>query len=122
MALMIDLTSMRVKQHKAIPAELLVQAEKIGLALARLRVARNVTQEVAAIRAGISRNSAWRMEHGDPGVALGQILRYLDAIAPGATLLSLLAEDDPALTALALKERRQRAHGLTKAELQEIDF
>ncbi len=119
---MIDLTSMRVKQHKAIPAELLVQAEKIGLALARLRVARNVTQEVAAIRAGISRNSAWRMEHGDPGVALGQILRYLDAIAPGATLLSLLAEDDPALTALALKERRQRAHGLTKAELQEIDF
>ncbi len=47
MALMIDLTSMRVKQHKAIPAELLVQAEKIGLALARLRVARNVTQEVA---------------------------------------------------------------------------
>ncbi len=119
---MIDLTSMRIKQNKAIPAELLSQAEKIGLALARLRVARHVTQEVAAIRAGISRNSAWRLEHGDPGVALGQILRYLDAIAPGASLLSLLAEDDPSLSALALKERRQRAHGLTKAELQEIDF
>lgn len=119
---MIDYTNMRVKQSKAISTELMLQVEKIGLALARLRIARNVTQEVAAIRAGISRNSAWRMEHGDPGVALGQVLRYLDAIAPGATLQSLLAEDDPALFALALKERRQRAHGLSAAELKEMDF
>jgi transcriptional regulator with XRE-family HTH domain len=113
---------MRVQQSKAISTELLAQAVKLGAALARLRVARNVTQQDAALRAGISRNSAWRMEHGDPGVALGQVLRYLDAIAPGKTLLSLLAENDPALIALAVRERRQRASPLSEAELKALDF
>ncbi len=113
---------MRVKQSKAISAQLLAQMVSMGASLARLRVARNVTQQEAALRAGISRNSAWRLEHGDPGVALGQVLRYLDAIAPGKTLHSLLAEDDPALLALAVRERRQRAQGLTEAELKALDF
>jgi transcriptional regulator with XRE-family HTH domain len=113
---------MRVQQSKAISIELLAQTKKIGLALARLRVARNVTQQDAALRAGVSRNSAWRMEQGDPGVALGQLLRYLDAIAPGKTFYSLLAEDDPAIIALAGRERRQRASGLSQAQLQALDF
>lgn len=119
---MIVYTSMRVTQSKAIPAELAEQTRKIGSSLARLRVARNVTQAQAALRAGISRNSAWRMEHGDPGVALGQVLRYLDAIAPGKTLYSLLAEDDPTLLALAARERHQRARPLSEAELKLLDF
>lgn len=113
---------MRVIQSKAISAELRAEAVKIGSRLARLRVARRVTQQEAALRAGISRNSAYRLEHGDPGVALGQVLRYLDAIAAGKTLQSLLNEDDPALLALGVEERRQRARALTEAELKELDF
>lgn len=113
---------MRVHQDKAIPAPLRAQAEKIGASLARLRVARRVTQQEAALRAGISRNSAYRLEHGDPGVALGQVLRYLDAIAAGTTLQSLLNEEDPALLALAVKERSHRARAMTAAELKELDF
>ncbi len=119
---MFDYTIMRVNQTKALPLQLLAQAKEMGSALARLRVARNVTQTEAALRAGLSRNTAWRMEHGDPGVALGQVLRYLDAIAPGKTLLSLLSSNDPALLALAAREQRQRARALSEAELKELDF
>ena len=54
---------------------------------------------------------------------MGQILRYLDAIVPGKSLLELLSETDPALAALSAKERRRRARGeLSKSELDEIDF
>ena len=53
---------------------------------------------------------------------MGQILRYLDAIVPGKTLLELLSETDPALAALSAKERRRRARELSKRELEEIDF
>ena len=41
----------------------------------------------------------YRIERGDPGLAVGQVLRYLDAIAPGSTLLDLLSESDPPLAA-----------------------
>jgi len=41
---------------------------------------------------------------------------------PGKTLLELLSETDPALTALSAKEQRRRARDLTKRELDELDF
>jgi len=53
---------------------------------------------------------------------MGQILRYLEAIVPGKTLLELLSETDPALAALSAKEQRRRVRTLSKRELQEIDF
>jgi DNA-binding XRE family transcriptional regulator len=90
--------------------------------LARLRVARHIPQTEAALRAGISRNTAYRMEKGDPGLAIGQVLRYLEAIAPGKTLRSLLNEDDPALVALSVRERKQRVRSLSKSELDALDF
>ncbi len=113
---------MRFKQNHILSETLLTQASQIGSALARLRVARGMTQQEAALRSGISRNSAYRLEHGDSGVALGHILRYLDAIAPGTSLLALLQQQDPALHTLAAHERRQRARGLTPSELQALDF
>jgi hypothetical protein len=85
-------------------------------------VARRVKQADAALRAGLSRNTAYRLEHGDPGVALGQILRYLDAIAPGSTLRNLLDESDPALASLSMRERTRRVRDLTSEELQELEF
>ena len=113
---------MKVTQSALLNPSLAAEAKKLGSVLARLRIARGVKQNQAALRAGLSRNTAYRLEKGDPGIAMGQILRYLDAIVPGKTLLELLSETDPALAALSAKERRRRARDLSKRELAEIDF
>lgn len=113
---------MKVTQSAVLNPPLAVEMKRLGAALARLRIARGMKQDQAALRAGLSRNTAYRLEKGDPGIAMGQILRYLDAIVPGKTLLDLLSETDPALAALGAKEKRRRARELTKSELDEIDF
>ncbi|MGH7105543.1 MAG: helix-turn-helix domain-containing protein [Acetobacteraceae bacterium] len=113
---------MKITQSAALTTSLISEANKLGAALSRLRIARGMKQDQAALRAGLSRNTAYRLEKGDPGVAIGQILRYLDAIVPGKTLLELLSETDPALATLGAQERRRRARDLSKRELDEIDF
>jgi len=113
---------MKVTQSALLSPSQTEEARRVGAALARLRLARGVKQEQAALRAGVSRNTAYRLEKGDPGIAMGQILRYLEAIVPGKTLLELLSETDPALAALSAKERRRRARDLSRRELDEIDF
>ena len=74
------------------------------------------------MRAGLSRNTVYRLEKGDPGLAFAQVLRYLEAIAPGTTLLQLLSEKDPALLSLSAREKTRRVRDMTAAELKEIDF
>jgi transcriptional regulator with XRE-family HTH domain len=113
---------MRIMSSQALPADLAVEAEKIGAQLARLRVARHVSQTEAALRAGFSRNTAYRLEKGDPGIAIGQLLRYLDAIAPGKSLQSFLAEEDPSIIALGERERKKRVRSLSKKELEDLNF
>ncbi len=113
---------MKVTQSTAIPAHLLAESIRIGQLLARLRIARKVKQTDAALRAGLSRNTVYRIEKGDPGLALGQVLRYLEAIAPGSTLLDLLSEKDPALLSLTARERTKRVRDLTADELRELNF
>lgn len=113
---------MKVTQSTLLNSSQAAEAKQLGTAVARLRIARGMKQDQAALRAGLSRNTAYRLEKGDPGIALGQILRYLDAIVPGKTLLELLSETDPALAALSAKEQRRRVRELSKRELDEIDF
>lgn len=113
---------MKITQAAVLSPSQAAEAKKLGAALARLRIARGVKQDQAALRAGLSRNTAYRMEKGDPGIAMGQILRYLDAVVPGKTLFELLSETDPALAALSAKEQRRRARDLSKRELSELDF
>jgi len=113
---------MKITQAAVLTSDLASQAKRLGAAFARLRIARGMKQDQVAVRAGLSRNTAYRLEKGDPGIALGQILRYLDAIVPGKTLLDLLSESDPALAALSAQEQRRRARDLSKRELEEIDF
>ena len=113
---------MKVTQSALLDPKRTTEARKVGSALARLRIARGVRQDQAALRAGVSRNTAYRLEKGDPGIAMGQILRYLEAIVPGKTLLELLSETDPALAALSAKEQRRRVRDLSKRELDELDF
>lgn len=100
----------------------LAQMKLLGERLARLRLARRVRQEDAAVRAGMSRPTARKIEQGDPGRTFGQVLRYLNAIAPGMTLQQLLEGRDPSLLALEVSEKRQRARTLSEAERQELDF
>jgi transcriptional regulator with XRE-family HTH domain len=113
---------MKVAQSTMLSPELAKEAEHLGMLIARLRHARGVKQQEAALRAGISRNSAYRMERGDPGLAIGQILRYLEAIAPGKTLLELLSQTDPALITLGALEKKRRVRDMTRAELDDLDF
>jgi DNA-binding XRE family transcriptional regulator len=113
---------MKVTQSALLNSAQMEEAKKLGATLARLRIARAMKQDQAALRAGLSRNTAYRLEKGDPGIAMGQVLRYLEAIVPGKTLLELLSETDPALAALGAKEQRHRVRALSKHELQEIDF
>lgn len=115
-------TIMKINQPAMLSAQQLEECARLGQLLSRLRLARKVKQTDAALRAGLSRNTAYRLEKGDPGLAMGQILRYLQAIAPGSNLLDLLSENDPALHTLQLRERTQRVRNLTTAELKELDF
>jgi transcriptional regulator with XRE-family HTH domain len=113
---------MKITQSAVLSENLASESRKLGTALARLRIAHGIKQDQAALRAGLSRNTAYRLEKGDPGIAIGQILRYLDAIVPGKKLVELLSESDPALAALSTREQRRRARELSKRELDEIDF
>jgi transcriptional regulator with XRE-family HTH domain len=114
--------TMKITQNNAMPSGRLAEMVLIGQRLARLRIARHMTQAEAAVRAGLSRNTAYRLEKGDAGLAVGQVLRYLEAIAPGKSLLELLLADDPALAALEADEKRKRVRSLSQQELNKLDF
>lgn len=113
---------MKIRQANTMDNAGIFQLESMGMAIARLRMARKVRQQDAAVRAGISRTTAHLIEHGSPSVAIGQVLRYIDAIAPGKTLASLLNEVDPSVITLEAGEKRKRARALSEKELQELDF
>ena len=74
---------MKVNQAAAASPTVLAEAARVGEALARLRVSRRIQQNEAATAPLAQYRLSYR--EGDPGVALGQWLRYLDAIAPGTT-------------------------------------
>jgi DNA-binding XRE family transcriptional regulator len=81
-----------------------------------------VLQAEAALRANISRETASRIENGDAAVAIGQVVRYLDVIAPGATLGRLYETQDAALAMLEKSEKRQRARTLSPQALKRYEF
>jgi DNA-binding XRE family transcriptional regulator len=118
----LDYSNMRVDQTIPLSAKQLREAQALGASVARLRTARRVRQDEAALRAGISRNTAYRLERGDPGVAIGQVLRYVDAIAPGLSLADVLAQRDPSLKALEAREKTTRVRAMGKQEVKELDF
>lgn len=121
-AILNDFTNMKIRQSAVLGTQLTQELVHLGSLLARLRHARQMKQADAALRAGLSRNTAYRLEKGDPGLAIGQVLRYLDAIAPGATLAELLTQSDPALIALRIRESTKRVRDLSAAELEELNF
>ena len=121
-SLILALSIMKVNQSAMLSPPQLDACASLGQQLARLRIARKVKQSDAALRAGLSRNTVYRLEKGDAGLAFGQVLRYLEAIAPGSTLLELLTEKDPALLTLEAREKSKRVRDMSVAELKELDF
>ena len=113
---------MKYEESPLTPANRLVEAASVGAKLTRLRTARKLRQLDVAARAGLSRSTAALIEKGDPSRTVAQILRYLEAIAPGLSLLALLQESDPSLKALAQLEVTQRVRPLSATELQKLDF
>lgn len=113
---------MKKDQTQVLTPALTRQLEYVGECLSRLRMDRRVRQQDAALRAGMSRSTAALIERGSPSVAVGQIIRYLDAIAPQMSLASLLAQDALTTQILAEKNFPQRARSKSAAERAEFDF
>lgn len=113
---------MKKAQNIAIPPHLTQGLKDLGERIARMRKARRMLQAEAAVRSNISRETASRIENGDAAVAIGQIVRYLDAIAPGASLARLYETQDAALAMLESSEKRQRARKLSSKALKQYDF
>lgn len=113
---------MKKVEAKLLNDKQLAQTREIGESLHRLRIARRIKQSEAAVRAGMSRPTARKIEQGDPARTLGQLIRYLGVIAPGMTLQQLLQGKDPSVIFLEESERRRRVRDLTEAEKAALDF
>jgi transcriptional regulator with XRE-family HTH domain len=116
------LLQMKHAEAMNLPNDLLTMSHEVGGKLARLRKARRLRQSDVALRAGVSRSTAVLIEAGNPSRTLSQVLRYLNAISPGSTLLDLLQEVDPALVTLRHSEETKRVRKLSAKELGELDF
>ncbi|EDH9619995.1 helix-turn-helix transcriptional regulator [Salmonella enterica] len=113
---------MKRTQQGLLPSDLSRQLSDLGYVLAQSRIARKIPQSEVAVRANISRNTVSRIENGDAGVAIGQILRYLSVVRPGATLADVMGKEDHAVQAVKSLQRPRRARPLSNKELEEYDF
>ena len=84
---------MRKTAYNILPnTEVILQTMGEQIKLDRLR--RNLTAELVAERAGISRASLWKVEKGDPSVAMGIYAAVLHAMNNMDKDLLLIAKDD----------------------------
>ncbi|MBQ7680552.1 MAG: helix-turn-helix domain-containing protein [Butyrivibrio sp.] len=82
------------KPHKpVIMPRMAKQLEQVGEQIKLARLRRNYKATLIAERAGISRATLWKVEKGDPGVAIGVYAKVLYAIGLPDDIL-LLARDD----------------------------
>ena len=84
---------MKKAAYNILPATediLMTMGEQIKLA----RLRRNLTAELVAQRAGISRSTLWKVESGDPSVAMGIYAAALHALGGMDKDLLGVAKDD----------------------------
>lgn len=67
---------------------------KMGEQIKLARLRRNLSAELVAERAGISRSSLWKVERGNPAVAMGIYAAVLHALNNMDKDLLLVAQDD----------------------------
>ncbi len=68
--------------------------EQMGEQIKLARLRRDISSELAAERAGISRATLWNVEKGSPSVAIGIYAAVLHALNGLETDLLLVAKDD----------------------------
>lgn len=84
---------MRKAAYNILPnTEAILQTMGEQIKLARLR--RDLSTELVSARAGISRATLWKVEKGDPSVALGIYAAVLHALNNMDQDLLLIAKDD----------------------------
>lgn len=84
---------MKKAVYNIMPAtEKILQTMGEQIKLARLR--RRLSSELTAERAGISRSTLWKVEKGDPSVAMGIYAAVLHALNAMDRDLLLVAKDD----------------------------
>ena len=84
---------MKTTSYNILPAtEEILKTMGEQIKLARLR--RNLSVELVAERAGISRTSLWNVEKGSPSVAIGIYAAVLHALNHMDKDLLLIAKDD----------------------------
>lgn len=86
-------TAMKKAAYNILPKTeevLKIMGEQIKLA----RLRRSLSAELTAERAGISRTSLWKVEKGDPAVAMGIYAAVLHALNNLDKDLLLVAQDD----------------------------
>ncbi|HSV47999.1 MAG TPA: helix-turn-helix domain-containing protein [Ramlibacter sp.] len=82
----------------------------LGTRLSQARRARELTQAELARLAGIGVSTLASLEAGDPGVAVGNFVRVLEALGLLGQLDQLLnPQQDPALVEQALRRLPERA-------------
>lgn len=106
---------MKKASYNIMPAtENILQTMGEQIKLARLR--RNLTAELVAERAGISRATLWKIENGNPAVAMGMYAAVLHALNNMDQDLLLIAKDDKLgrqlqdLGLLTRKRAKRRQH------------
>lgn len=85
--------TMKKAAYNIVPAtENILKTMGEQIKLARLR--RDLSAELVAERAGISRASLWKVESGSPAVAIGIYAAVLHALGNMDKDLTLIAKDD----------------------------
>jgi transcriptional regulator with XRE-family HTH domain len=67
--------------------------ESLGARLRQARLRRRLTAVLFAERMGVSRDTLYRLEKGDPGISLGTYLRALRVLGLDSDI-DLIARDD----------------------------
>jgi transcriptional regulator with XRE-family HTH domain len=86
-------TIMAQKRKVAIMPQVEKNLKIMGEQIKLARLRRKYKAELIARRAGISRQTLWKVENGDPGVAMGIYAKVLTAIGLPDDI-TLLARDD----------------------------
>lgn len=68
---------------------------KMGEQIKLARLRRNLSVDLTSERAGVSRATLWKVENGDPSVAIGIYASVLHALNNMDKDLLLVAKDDP---------------------------
>ena len=105
------------KHNAYLTEESVAIIHQIGAGIRTARLRRNLSQQLVAERAGISKATLGRLEKGDPGVSLAVLANVLT----GLDLEQTLAAEDEVGLALESVSRRQRGGRGARDEL-DTDF